>query len=115
MVKVNQFVDEGVVPLVLALNSIEGLVTLDSCQRDAMSGEAYVYFQYGSKWQDLADMVQRLSCLMRGLNLCCGFSLSLEWLGSNDQPRANLSVKPEHVADVAAAIRPEALAAECTR
>ena len=114
-VKVNAFVDEGVAPLVLALNSIEGVITLDSCERDATSGEASVYFQYGTDWQGLASLVEALSRALRSLNLCCGFSVSLEWLGSNDRPRAHLSVKPEHMADVAAAIRPEALTAVCLR
>jgi len=115
LVKVNAFVDEGVAPLVLALNSIDGVVSLDSCEHDAISGEASVYFQYGATWQDLANLVEALSRALRGLNLCCGFSVSLEWLGSNDRPRAHLSVKPEHVADVAAAIRPDLLAAVCLR
>ena len=114
-VKVNAFVDEGVAPLVVALNSIDGVVSLDSCERDAIAGEASVYFQYGVTWQDLANLVEALSRALRGLNLCCGFLVSLEWLGSNDRPRAHLSVKPEHVADVAAAIRPDLLAAVCLR
>lgn len=114
-VKVNAFVDEGVVPLVVALNSISGVVTLDSCERDAITGEASVYFQYGTRWQNLANLVEALSRALRSLNLCCGFSVSLEWFGSNDRPRAHLSVRPEHVADVAAAIRPDLLAAVCLR
>ena len=115
LVKVNAFVDEGVAPLVVALNSISGVVSLDSCERDAITGEASVYFQYGTRWQDLANLVEALSRALRSLNLCCGFSVSLEWFGSNDRPRAHLSVMPEHVADVAAAIRPDLLAAVCLR
>jgi hypothetical protein len=111
LVKVNAFVDEGVAPLVLALNSIEGVITLDSCERDVVSGEASVYFQYGTGWQELGNLVEALARALRSLNLCCGFSASLEWFGSNDRPRAHLSVKPEHVADVAAAIRPGLLTA----
>jgi hypothetical protein len=114
-VKVNAFVDEYVAPLVIALNSIDGLVTLDSCEEDAGTGEASVYFTYGSGWQEMGNLIEVLARLIRGLNLCCGFSLCLEWFGSNDQPRAHLSLRREHVADVARVIRPEALPSVCTR
>jgi hypothetical protein len=96
-------------------STIDGVVTLDSCEFNAMFREASVYFKYGTHWQDLADLVARLACVLRTLNLCCGCSVSVEWLGSNDQPRALLLVKPEHVADVAAAIKPDSLAAVCLR
>lgn len=37
-VKVNAFVDEGIAPLVVALNEFGGVVTVDSCEgRDGMS------------------------------------------------------------------------------
>lgn len=114
-VKVNAFVDEGVAPLVVALNAIDGVVTLDSCEEDAGTGEASVYFRYGSSWQDLGALVKTIAELIQGIDLCCGVSVCLEWFGNNDQPRAHLSVRREHVADVARVIRPEALASVCTR
>jgi hypothetical protein len=114
-VKVNAFVDEGVAPLVVALNSIDGLVTLDSCEEDAGTGAASIYFTYGDGWKEMGSMIEALARLIRGLNLCCGASVSLEWFGSNDQPRAHLSLRREHVADVARVIRPEALASERSR
>lgn len=97
----NALVDESIAPLVEALNSIDGVVTFDSCQQ-GVEGEAYIYFTYGDDWRELGDLLDKISAKLRNLNLCCGFSVSLEWLGSNDQPRALLSVQPEHVADVAA-------------
>jgi hypothetical protein len=114
-VKVNAFVDEGIARLVVALNTIDGVVTLDSCEEDAGTGEASVYFTYGTGWRQLGALIEAIARLLRGLNLCCGFSVSLEWFGGNDQPRAHLSLRREHVADVARVIRPEALGSERSR
>jgi hypothetical protein len=108
-VKVNAFVDEGVAPLVLALNSIDGLVSLDSCQCDAITSQASVYFCYGASWQDLANLVEALARALRNLDLCCGYSVCLEWFGNND-PRGHLLVRPENVATVAATISSDFLA-----
>lgn len=102
--KVNAYVDEGIAPLVEALSSISGLVTIESCQR-SVEGQAFVYFVYGETWQELGEMAERLSSALRPLDLCCGYSVTVEWFGSNDQPRAQLLTKPEHVAEVAAAIQ----------
>ena len=102
-VKVNAPVDEGIAVVVVALNQIDGVVTLDSCQRGA-TGEAYVYFTYGNDWYELGTLLERLAAQLRTLNLCCGFSLSLEWFGSNDQPRARLVLRPEYAADIATVI-----------
>ena len=55
-VKVNAWVDEGVVPLVAALSPFENVVTLDSCQEHG-AGEAYVSFQIGRDWRGLAEFV----------------------------------------------------------
>ena len=101
-IKVNAFVDEGIAPLVAALSGIEGLVTLESCERGD-DGLADVYFSYGAyvDWRELGAMLESLAGKLRELNICCGFSLTLEWFGSNDQPRARLSVKPEHAAEIA--------------
>ena len=92
--------------MVGALNAIDGLVTLDSCQHGALTdaGKAYVYFTYGSNWHELADLLDSLASGLREANLCCGFSLRLEWFGSNDRPRAQLALSPEHVADIAMGI-----------
>ncbi len=100
MVKVNAPCDIGVAPLVKALNEIEGLRTLDSCQSDEL-GKAYVYFTYGGCWCDLANLLQAISTELSTRPLQCGFQLSLEWFGSNEMPRAQVRVSPEHVGEVA--------------
>jgi hypothetical protein len=54
-VKVNAPVDKGMARIVSALNSVDGLQTLQSCQGSA-AGEAYIYFSYGS-WDKTARLV----------------------------------------------------------
>lgn len=108
LVKVNAFVDRGIAPLVLALNSIEGVITLDSCQKGDCGtepGMAYVYFTYGQSWTALGHLLEWIAAQTQELDLCCGFSVRLEWFGSNDKPRAQISVKPEHVIEVAEALQ----------
>ena len=101
--KVNAQCDEGILSLVSALNEIKGLMTLDSCQDGAWG--AYVFFTYGENWRELAELLQTLSSLLSGRKLPCGFSLVMEWLGSNDKPRAQLLMEPAHVVYVADGIQ----------
>lgn len=55
-VKVNARVDRGIAGLIAALSSIPGLETLQSCEDDPQSGEAYVYFWYGS-WIETCSLL----------------------------------------------------------
>lgn len=102
-VKVNAQCDEGVVPLVEALNQIDGVTTFDSCQDGAWG--AYVFFTYGETWQDLAALLQAISTGLSDPGVSVGFKLTLEWWGSNDKPRAQIALEPGHVALVSAALR----------
>jgi len=105
LVKVNAFVDEGISPVVTALNSFTGVVTLDSCQCDA-SGEGYVSFQFGNGWCELGKFVGRLSVAIgKRLDLCCGFALRLEWFAGGEEPLAQVRVSPEHIQPLATAIQ----------
>ncbi len=94
---VNAWVDEGIAPLVVALNGISGVATLDSCQEGAL-GESFVFFTYGHTWHELATLLQETSYALSEAHLPCGYALRIEWLGSNSVPRAQVSVRPEHVA-----------------
>ncbi len=96
-VKVNGFCDRGIQSLVLALNEIDGVVTLDSCER-GVYGEAYVFFTFGETWQQLASLLQAMSTGLSKLRVGCGYTLRMEWFGSNEWPRAQMVVEPEHVA-----------------
>ncbi len=101
-VKVNAPVDEGIAPLVEALSSIDGLITIESCQGG--KEEAFVDFLYGETWQELGAVAERLASMLRPLDLCCGYSVIIEWFGSNDRPRGRLLTQPEHVAEIANAV-----------
>ena len=106
MIKVNAECDEGVAPLVLALNEIAGIITLDSCEH-GVYGEAYVFFTYGKNWQETGKLMQELFiCLSK--KFCCEYSLRLEWIGNNDCPRAKLICAIEHVGSIADTIRSSA-------
>ena len=54
-VKVNAEVDRGMARIVAALSSIDGLQTLQSCERSP-EGEAYVHFWYG-QWEQTSRLV----------------------------------------------------------
>lgn len=101
-IKVWAWVDEGVAPLVGALNEIDGVLTLDSCEQGPL-GEAFVFFTYGHDWRELAALMQEVSEHLSE-NTPYGYSMNLEWLGSNVMPRAQVLVRPEHAASLATAI-----------
>ena len=96
MIKVNAECDEGIVPIVLALNEIDGVITLESCQQ-GVYGEAYVFFTYGKNWWEMGCLMQELSTCLRENGICCEAVLRLEWVGSNDCPRAKLIFDIEHM------------------
>ena len=102
-IKVNAPCDKGIAPLVTALNEIHGLVTVDSCQNGPWG--AYVFFTYGKTWKELAALLQKISNGLSNPGLPVGFTLTLEWLGSNNKPRARIALEPEHVVVVAEALR----------
>ena len=99
-IKVNGFCDEGIRPLVSALNEIDGGVTLDSCEC-GVDGEAYVFFEYGETWKEVASLLQAMSTGLSRRFVGSGHTLRLEWSGSNERPRAQIVVEPQHVATLA--------------
>ena len=102
-VKVNALCDQGIAPLVEALNRINGLITLESCE-EAVNGEAWVFFTYGNDCQTLAGLLQEMASRLSVLSLCCSCILRLEWLGNNEHPRAQVIVRPKHVGAVSGII-----------
>ena len=52
----NVLVDEGIEDLIHALSSFGYLRTIESCQGDGETG-AWVCFEYGTSWLDLAEFV----------------------------------------------------------
>ena len=100
MIKINAECDEKIAPLVLALNKVNGLVTLDSCQV-GVYGESYIFFTYGETWKETGFLVNELATILRENGVCCEGILRLEWVGSNDRPRAKLVCDPRHVDGIA--------------
>lgn len=113
LVKVNAECDEQIAPLVLALNSIEGIFTVESCQ-EWKTCEAIVWFTYGTygrySFQEVAQLLQTISTLLSEQQLAHGCRMRLEWLGNCDQPRVELTVATVDIlalASVLADIAPE--------
>lgn len=55
-VKVNAEVDAGIAAVVSALNEIEGLQTIESCEGERGRKPAYVYFWFGN-WQQISTLM----------------------------------------------------------
>jgi hypothetical protein len=55
-IKVNTTVDVGMAEIVALLNTVDGLETLQSCQGDKGSEDAYVYFANGD-WKRLGEFI----------------------------------------------------------
>lgn len=116
IVKVNAECDEQIVPLVLALNGIEGIFTLESCQ-EWKPCEAVVWFTYGTygerSCEEVVKLLQTISTLLSEQELACGCRMSLEWIGNCDQPRVELTVATSELLVLASAL--EGIAPEISR
>jgi hypothetical protein len=90
-VKVTAWVDAGVVPLVEALNSLDGVLTLDSCQ-GYNGGPAQVCFTSRGSVDDLIGLVRYLADLFNAKLDSANVILRLEWQACAEQPVADLLV-----------------------
>jgi len=104
LIKVNAECDEGVAPVVIALNEIHGVITSDSCQ-EGVYGEAYVYFSYGKSWKELGTLLNEIASCLRENDFCCECLVRLEWLGDNDCPYGKLVFDISHMGNLASAIQ----------
>jgi hypothetical protein len=105
-VKVNAFVDENIKILVEVLNSIEGVLTLESCQGDG-ENEAGVDLYYGQLGQatiaSLAAFANRVAeALWKGHSYRS--RVALEWTGDKQTPRILLTMPPEDIGLVTTAL-----------
>jgi len=110
MTRVNIMVDDGIKPLVDALQTVPGLITVDSCQGESSGAgivKAHVFFTAKDGTYDLFSLCQGLSeSLSRQLNWDGGeWSITLTWFTSMT-PMGNLEVIPDiaYIEKVAAAI-----------
>lgn len=108
-VRVTAWVDEGVAPLVGALNTDCRIVSLASCQ-EGDDGFAYVEFT-SAREEDLRTVVGSVVAALGQLDECPA-SLSLTWWYGSDAPVASVRCPPADVARVASHL---AGAASCVR
>ena len=89
-VKVTAFVDEGVAPLVEALNATNRILTVSSCQGDGQS-PSHVYFRYaGSDRTPERFYFEFAGLLARQTEFECLFELV--WRQGYDEPMAKIEV-----------------------
>ena len=84
-VKVNAWVDKGVMPLVSALNEFKEVWTTDSCEGEG--DFAYVHFAHCGSPEDFFDFLQQLSRKM-GLKIAADneYRFTLEWVAGSERP-----------------------------
>ncbi len=92
MIKVNVPVDDGIAPLVLALNRFPRVLTLDSCQcsQDGQAQVAFTLFnaEAGDEEAFLADLSARIGARNGDLAV----ALALEWFAGGATAMAWLRV-----------------------
>jgi len=105
-VKVNAWVDEGIAPLVEALNEFERVWTAASCENDASPSltpyAAYVMFSYQGSGAEATLFGAKL---VEALGESIPFCLETDWRAENDGPVLTISCPPDQVSDLAAALR----------
>jgi hypothetical protein len=98
-VKVNAFVDEGIRPLVEVLNSIDSVLTWDSCECDS-EGMATICLRYGQPNREyiteLAVFANRLRHVL-DVPKCIHTYMALEWAGVDMIPHIELRLLPSEV------------------
>jgi hypothetical protein len=84
-VKVTAWIDEGVAPLVLALNELEDVMTLDSCQGDDEQG-AHVFFCYRGGGRKAALFAADLAAALAPHEQAADYALEAEWRPGAEEP-----------------------------
>lgn len=103
MIKVNAIVDEGIAPLVLALNALP-IWTLDSCQ-GGKGRSAHIYFRYlGPKNKELYFVALLAKAMVMECEEEDLFAVSLEWRTGTD-PLGQIVCAPEAVIRVSDIVR----------
>ncbi len=90
-VKVTAWVDEGIARLVLALNDLDGVMTLDSCQGDEDGHAARVFFCHRGDAREAAAFVSELAALLAPYEAIADYALTAEWRPGTDEPRFRLA------------------------
>jgi len=98
-IKLTAWIDQGVVPLVEALDGFEDVLTVASCEDDGIQG-AYVLFRLRGTSDQATDFASGLAA---DLNSEEGVSylLQAEWRPGESEPLLTLSCPPDQVPLVA--------------
>jgi hypothetical protein len=97
-VKVTAWIDEGVAPLVAALNEFEDVVTVDSCQEGPQKGAYVLFLRRGDHAVDLAtNLAARLSPHDGEVD----YLLRAEWRPGTGEPLLELACPTDQVLRVA--------------
>ncbi len=100
-VKRNVQVDEGIAELVTALNTVEGLETIESCQGWPGGNWAAVYFYYGD-WKKIRRFLfDEISPALKNIE---HKSVTAELRGRSD-PMGTIAMAAEILPDVTAALK----------
>lgn len=105
-IQVTAWVDEGVADLVVALNAVPGVLTLDSCQEEP-DGHARVTFCTYDRAL-LRETVTQLGAIIDGQGWHGQVKLALGPGCDDDPPVADLTCRPPLVAAVARELRANA-------
>lgn len=108
-IKVTAWVDEGIAPLVSAINQFPDIVTVDSCE-GKRGASGHVFFVHRGGAMALAGFVHSLSAAIgERLDLNNEFSIQIEWTGGAVEPLAALYVQRDFLKPLAQTV--EAVAA----
>jgi len=112
LVKVNAWVDEGVLQLVQALNQFDCLFTVDSCQ-GGDDKPAYVYFKYrgDDKLAELEFYNRLAQKLSERAAYCSEYEFRIEWCHGGERPLVYILVGTERINALAESLR--AIASDC--
>jgi hypothetical protein len=101
-VKVTAWIDEGIVPLVEALNACPDVLTVDSCEGDEAGG-AYVLFRVRGSCARATTFAESLASDLSTAPEAA-YVLQAEWRPGEDEPLLVLSCPPDQVALLASRI-----------
>ncbi len=95
LVKVNARVDQGIAPLVTALNQFSEIVTVDSCE--GYNDKGYVYFCCQEEIDTVNFVSKLIKALRAHLEATHKFEIHIEWVGT-EEPYAQIITSRDYLA-----------------
>jgi hypothetical protein len=94
-IKLTAWIDQGVVPLVEALDDFEDVLTVASCEDDGIQG-AYVLFRLRGTSDQATDFASGLAADLN-CEVEISYVLQAEWRPGESEPLLTLSCPPDQV------------------